>query len=444
MVEHSSISKVRKYCFTAVKNSPLVLFRMLFGAIMLMEFVVALKSGWVKGMFVNNPFRFTFIGFEFLQHLRGDGMYVYYAVACLAAICVSIGLLYRYTSLLLAVLWTLLYFAQKSQYNNHYYLMLLLCWAMVFVPANKRASLDVKYNLVQPTDKCYQWHIHFFITQTAIVYVYAAIAKLYPDWLHAMPAKVWFANKTDNAILSRIFGHAAFPYILSYGGILFDFLIVPALLWKRTRVAAVIGLLLFHQFNEMAFSIGVFPFLALSLTVFFFPASSFDSTVGLVKNSYLYAVPSLSKQTVTISLLTVYFIWQLVVPFRHHLYKGDVVWTEEGHRMSWRMMLRSKRGKSTITVKDKQTGKTWIDNTKDKVMGAQYKCIATRPDFVWQYAQKLKKEYKEKGINIAVYANCQCSVNGRPYRHMIDTTVDLANTQWQHYAHNSWVLTDYK
>ncbi|WP_316930169.1 HTTM domain-containing protein [Leeuwenhoekiella sp. MAR_2009_132] len=35
---------------------------------------------------------------------------------------------------------------------------------------------------------------------------------------------------------------------------------------------------------------------------------------------------------------------QLELPLRHWIIKDDVLWTEEGHRLSWRMMLRSKGG----------------------------------------------------------------------------------------------------
>ena len=163
---------------------------MLFGAIMFMEFGSALSSGWVKEVFVIAPFRFTFIGFEFLQHLQGPGMYVYYAFAAILSILVAIGLFYRQASLLMALMWTIVYFSQKGHYNNHYYLMVLICWLMAFVPANRRASFDVKFGLVKATDKCARWCLSIFIIQIAIVYTYASIAKMYPDWLQAMPMKI--------------------------------------------------------------------------------------------------------------------------------------------------------------------------------------------------------------------------------------------------------------
>ena len=43
---------------------------------------------------------------------------------------------------------------------------------------------------------------------------------------------------------------------------------------------------------------------------------------------------------------------QLLVPFRHFLYRGHVDWTEEGNRFAWRMKLRDKRGEMTFVAVD--------------------------------------------------------------------------------------------
>lgn len=409
-----------------------------------MEFGSGLTSGWVKSVFINNSFRFTFIGFDFLQHLSGPFMYGYYIAACILATFVAVGLFYRQASFFLALMWTLVYFSQKGHYNNHFYLMVLLCWLMAIVPANRRASFDVKFGITQPTDTCSRWCISIFIIQTAIVYTYASIAKMYPDWLNALPVKIWFSKKGAHPYFGPLYKSEAFAYFVAYSGLIFDMLVVPALLWKRTRVAAVITMLLFHQFNKLTFGIGVFPYLAMSLNVFFFPGKTFDNTVGIVKEAFSYPALSLKKQQIITIILILFISWQLLTPFRHHLYKGDVVWTEEGHRMSWRMMLRTKRGSIDYKVKLKGTDSIWQIAPQDHMAGYQYRNLATRPDFIWQFAQRLRKQYSREGLDVEIYARSLCSVNGRPYRNLVDTTVDLASAEWKHNAHNEWVLTDYK
>ena len=54
-------------------------------------------------------------------------------------------------------------------------------------------------------------------------------------------------------------------------------------------------------------------------------------------------------------MLCLYFIIQIALPLRHLAIKDDVLWTEEGHRLSWRMMLRSKTGYTTMYTLDKKT-----------------------------------------------------------------------------------------
>lgn len=52
-----------------VENTPLILFRILFGLVFLGECIGALITGWVSKTFVNAPTNFTFINFEFLLFL---------------------------------------------------------------------------------------------------------------------------------------------------------------------------------------------------------------------------------------------------------------------------------------------------------------------------------------------------------------------------------------
>lgn len=440
----SIASKLRTYWFTSINNSPLIIFRILFGSVMLMEFSTGLTSGWVTEVFVEAPYRFTFIGFEFLHVLRGEMMYAYYVIACIISLMVAAGLLYRPASVLLAVMWTALYFSQKSHYNNHYYLMVLLCWLMVFMPANKRTSLDVKLGLTKPSNTCYRWQVHMFIAQIAIVYTYAAIAKMYPDWLNGIPVRIWFTKKARASPIAFLLTKEWFIYFIAYAGMLFDLLVVPALLWKKTRNKAVAAMLLFHIFNGTIFGIGVFPYLAMSLNVFFYPGSTFDKIIGKTQNPFPYKELSLSRQNLILFLSCSYVIWQFTTPLRHHFYKGDVTWTEEGHRMSWRMMLRTKRGHAIFKVSDKNSEKKWIENPREILLPYQASDIGNKPDFIWQYAQMLKDKYKNKGYTVAVYAECYSSLNGRKEQLIVNPEIDLTSVEWNAFKHHNWIITEYK
>ena len=59
---------------------------------------------------------------------------------------------------------------------------------------------------------------------------------------------------------------------------------------------------------------------------------------------------------------------------------------------------------------------------------------------IWQMAQRIKKEYQQKGIDVSVYANTLASINGRPFKKLIDPKVDLAEADWDYFFHNDWIL----
>src|SRR4051812_16516412 len=100
---------MRKYfssLWQPVNNSPLVVFRILFGLIMMAECIDAIYNGFVKQLYVDIQHNFTFIGFEWLQVLHGKPMYVYFIVMAVAAFFVATGFAYRFSSALLAVMWS--------------------------------------------------------------------------------------------------------------------------------------------------------------------------------------------------------------------------------------------------------------------------------------------------------------------------------------------------
>ncbi|NNE03059.1 MAG: HTTM domain-containing protein, partial [Eudoraea sp.] len=135
-----------------------------------------------------------------------------------------------------------------------------------------------------------------------------------------------------------------------------------------------------------------------------------------------------------------YFLVQLVLPLRHYLIEAAVLWTEEGHRMSWRMMLRSRSGIIQFNVVDKTTGKSTRDHLSQYLTLKQQEKIAAYPDFIWQFSQRLKREYAAKGITVGIYAKGKVSINGRPPQPFIDPTVDLANEKWKTFNHHTWIL----
>src|SRR5690606_26554944 len=99
---------------------------------------------------------------------------------------------------------------------------------------------------------------------------YATLHKFYPDWLDGTFTGILFEGRADYPLAGELFTQKWFPVFIAYMGIIFDGLIIPMLLWKKTRNLALLASLVFHLFNSIVLQIGIFPYFALSFAVFFY------------------------------------------------------------------------------------------------------------------------------------------------------------------------------
>ena len=432
---------MNKLLFKHIDNSALIIFRVVFGLLCFLESVGAIFTGWVKKTLIDPQVTFNFIGFSGLQPLPGYGMYVYYLIMGGFALMVMLGYKYRLAIISFTLLWAGSYFMQKASYNNHYYLLILLSALMALQPANAYWSIDVKTNPSIKRISMPQWCKWVFIWQMFIVYTYASLAKIYPDWLDTTVMELLMRGKKHYFLAGDILQNKTLRYILSYGGILFDGLIIPLLFFKSTRKLALILSIFFHLFNSFVFQVGIFPYLSLAFILFFYDPKIIQKLFLKIKPFYsLNEVKVPGYRTPFLVILSVYFIIQILLPLRHHFIKDDVLWTEEGHRLSWRMMLRSKQGIATYKVTDKATQNTTRINVLDYLTKKQSRLAATKPDVIWQFAQRLKKEYIQKGQDISVFVDCKVRVNGHKFKRLINPSVDLAEVEWQTFKHAKWIL----
>ena len=433
---------INKWLFTGIDNSALLIFRVFFGFLIAAEAIGAIFTGWLRRTLIEPQFTFNFIGFEFLQPLPGNGMYYYFAIMGALGLLVMIGFKYRWSMLGYTLMWAGVYFMQKSSYNNHYYLLFLLCIIMSILPANTNFSVDAKLNPQIKKNWMPRWTVLIIIIQLWIVYTYASVAKMYPDWLNYSVPKNLMAARANYPVIGEFLQQHWVHVCITWFGILFDLLIIPALLWKRTRLAAFCISIFFHLFNSIVFQIGIFPYLSLAFTVFFFSRERIHS-IFMRKKPYYNAseiiVPN--YKPILIGIASVWFIIQIALPLRHWFIPGDVLWTEEGHRLSWRMMLRGRSGTTQFYIVDKANPEKRERVDKSKYLtNKQIRSVSAKPDFIWQFAQRLKQIYSEQGKEIEVYADSKVSVNGKERKVLIDPETDLASVPWNHFSTNPWIL----
>ncbi len=430
---------LQNYLFKSVDNAALAVFRVIFGALIMAESWGAILTGWVRRAFIEPEITFPFIQFSFLEPLPGNGMYVYFIIMGAAGFLVMLGYKYRYAMPVFALMWTCVYLMQKTNYNNHYYLLMLLSWIMCLVPAARNLSLDARRNPDYKSDSCLQWHTLIFIVQITMVYLFASVAKMYPDWLQGTPVRIFFESKKDYFLVGPWLQKDWVIYLVSFGGILFDLLIAPALLWRKTRKAAFIVSIFFHLFNSVIFQVGIFPYLGIAFGIFFFPPAAVRKIFFKSKQPDIQPVKQSYSRKAVMAFLVIYFLIQLFLPLRHWFYPGNVNWTEEGHRLSWHMMLRSKTG--FVHFRIKTDSAEWVVPPTDYLTQKQAIKVASHPDMAWQFVQYLKNDLASKGISDPeIYAVGKASLNGRPYSMLYNPETDLAHIKWEPFRHATWLM----
>ncbi len=285
------------------------------------------------------------------------------------------------------------------------------------------------------------WCRWVFIIQLFIVYTYASIAKIYPDWLDTSVIKLLMQNKSNFPVVGQLLQNEGIHYFIAYSGILFDGLIIPLLLFKPTRKYAFFASIFFHLFNSFVFHIGIFPYLSLAFCLFFFEPETVRNIFLKKKKPYtLSEIKIPSYKSVFKSVFIVYFLIQIILPLRHYFIKDNVLWTEEGHRLSWRMMLRAKSGSISFRVVDNATNNLIPIKLNEYLTKKQQRSLRTKPDFIWQFSQILKKQFKSEGKDVSIFATCYVSVNGKPSKRFIDPEIDLAKAECNYFKHNTWIL----
>jgi hypothetical protein len=443
-----------KSLFLPVDNTALVLFRIAFGLLLFLECAGSILTGWVRTNLIEPTVRFPMIGFEWLRPLPGQWMHLYYAALALCGLLVMLGWHYRVALGAFTVLWAAAYAMQTVSYNNHYYLLLLLALLLVFMPAHAWASRDAERVPGLRSTTCPRWCLWLLRAQIAVLYLFAAIAKLDPDWLAARPLTLWLDARKD-WLAGPLLAHPSVPHVLAWGGLLFDALIVPLLLWKRTRLFALGLAVAFHLSNSYLFRIGVFPYLGIALCLLFFPGETLRRRFLPHKAPAPEHAPVeprdsgdsgdsgalAPRERLIVVALAAYLALQLALPLRHHLYPGAVEWTEEGHRMSWRMMLRQKAGYALFHLHHPPSGARWSVRPEEFLTEKQAQRVTTRPDLMWQFARFLARHYAAEGrAPVEVRVRSRVSLNGRPPQTFVDPEVDLAAVEWRFLGPNRWIV----
>lgn len=404
-------------------------FRALLGALL----VVAVVRYWLKDgihdAFVVPTHVFPYV--DVLRPLPGRGMYAVYAVLGLAGAGLALGIRSRACAAVACVLFTYAHLCDKSNYLNHYYLLSLLLGLAALLPLGSALALADAPSSTLPA-----WMLWLVRGQIGVVYFFGGVGKLGADWLfRAMPLQIWLAANGDFPVLGPLLRHRETAYVMSWTGALFD-LSVPFLLCiRRTRPYAYALVVFFHVVTARLFQIGMFPWVMIALTLVFFD----PSWPRRLLPARWFREGTRAEGRLGPRFAMLWMAVQLLVPLRSHLLTDDVLWTEEGYRFSWRVMLLEKGGSAEFTAEDAQGRRRQV-RVRDFLTPFQVKMMSTQPDMILDFARMVADDAERRGEpRPKVHADVVVAMNGRPAMRLVDPDADLAREP-PRWGHAPWIL----
>lgn len=421
------LARVRAHLSEPVDVASLAMLRTVFGLVVCAGLVRLQVTGWIEPLFTAPRFTFTYAAFAWVPHLPADWVGAVVWVAAAAALAFALDLAPKLSGAIFVLLFAWLQLFDVTNYLNHYYLVVLLGGLLTALPTRWRDGQAPRWAL---------WLVRF---QVGVVYFYAGLAKLGSDWLlDAQPLSIWFAARTETAVIGPLLAQPWAAYAAAWFGFLFDLTIVAWLSWRKTRPWAYAVVIAFHSLTYVFFDIGLFPFIMTTAALVFFEP-------GWPRRLWRWPPPGTPRAprpvpVPVLALVVGYASFQLLFPLRHFALPGDVLWNEAGMRWSWKVMVREKNGAVTYRVRDPRSGREWQVDPAAYLLPRQSSEMSGQPDLILQLAHHVAQDFAARGVpGVEVRVDAWVSLNGRPPARLIDPAVDLArerDSAW----HAPWVL----
>lgn len=354
-------------------------------------------------------FNFPYPGFEWLPLLPTHWMYALAGLQAMAGLSMALGFRSRTSSAIVFLTWAYFFVVEstRSYWQSHYYLELLFTFLLVWMPTGRRLSIDawLARRRNQPGVRTVPfWTVFLLRGQLVIAYFYAGVAKLSTDWLvDAVPVR-WFLNDPTVTkpyaswlsagqlkLLQTLLHSDWFAYFISYTGLVFDLVVGFLFLFRRSRMFAMLLMLIFHATNHLLIfdDIDWFPLAGVTTALIFldtdwperfwvwlkkprFGKPDWSWLIGgaivfpvvgavlgwRVKEQALPAKEATERHHPNVwtkRFVVVWLGWQTLLPIRHYFIPGDGRFTYEGLSFSWRLKSdrRSARG-AILMVRDPQ------------------------------------------------------------------------------------------
>ena len=252
-----------------VPIGPIVYFRIVFGYMAMLAWTTkAIAAGWTDVLYLEPPLHFKYPGFAWVDVWPGDAMRWHFWVLAAASLALTVGLAYRASALLVAIGFTHAFLVDRATAPESSLSDVPVVVAGRGAPRRPRV---VGRRLAATRIRTTTHRLDAVATSWSCPISTVASPSWRPTGCTANPCGPRWLLEQDS-VIGPYLDQPWCVWLVVYGGLLFDLLIVPALLWRKTRPVAFVLALAFHLANATLFDISVFPWLMGLLTVLFFPA----------------------------------------------------------------------------------------------------------------------------------------------------------------------------
>lgn len=436
-----------------VDGASIAVFRVGFGLLGVAVVARLLAYGWWKQLYLDPLYLLPYPGFEWLPRPSAAGLLLHLAAIAISAAAVALGWRTRAALAVFFVSFTWLELLDQTTYLNHYVWISAAALLMAMLPLRGGAA------------SVPAWTLFALRAQVGLVYVFAGIAKLNPDWLlHAQPLRTWLGAHADLPMLGPLLSSPWAAWPASWAAALFDLTIAGWLSWRPTRPPAFAAVVLFHVLTRLLFPIGLFPWIMILGATLFFPpewprqvaaalgagtslrlgagtsdslgAGSSDRPSSPARD--LVTRPS-RHRSLAPALVAAVLVMEALLPLRRFALPGDAHWNEEGYRLSWLVMANEKAGFFRYRVSDPRRGESFEVLPSQLFSPLQVERMAHQPRLIAEGARLVADHFAELGRpGVEVRAAVLVSHNGRRAAPLLDPEVDLARRPLP--AKASWIL----
>lgn len=390
-------------------------------------FAVALFRGWgpLAGYF-DAPKHFPYRGLEWVQAVSPSGLRAFGLVMGAAGAAMAAGFRYRIASAVACAIVAYFFFLDVLYYDVVTFLAILLLALLAASPAHAVASVDALRGPVPCRGLKLSMTLLRF--QVGVVYIFAGIAKLTPGWLSGDTLRVMLGSYPPARWLAA---PRAVMLAAAWAGLVFDLTIVPLLLWKRTRTAAFVALVVFHLHNALVMELGAVPWIMLAASTVFLP-TDWPRRLTLP----LPITPPCGGEPRWVRIAAVaWIIIGLAVPLRRWVTPGDPAFHGFGYDFTWALRSRARACGAYLVVVDRTTSQSSVRSIEPEL----------RPDLrgrVWCDAYSIWRDAQDagRGGNVSVHAKAYTSLDDHHPSPMIDPTADLTTEPFPLVGVPRWVL----